>query len=336
MRKHFTIICAIIILCIAAAGCGGGSGKKENSGNESTAADRIIPYRFASKEEGIKLKMANEAYFDGFSKNDLEFKMQKKNVDLDEYKAYVKKQVRDFTDDEKATIDNYMSKVEQKITDSGYHLPDLDEIVFICTTMKEELGAGGYTHGTQIYIGKHMIKPYIEKEVDGSGFEYILAHELFHCLTRSSPAFRADMYKIIHFNVQEDEYVIPPSAKEYFISNPDVEHHNAYAEFIIDGKPVDCFMAAVTKKHFEKKGDQFFDTVTGALVPVDGRDMYYFPEDASNFNDLLGKNTGYTLDPEECMADNFAFTIVFGEDGPDGKGYPTPEIINEIREYLKK
>ena len=123
---------------------------------------------------------------------------------------------------------------------------------------------------------------------------------------------------------------------EYYISNPDVEHHNAYAEFMIDGKPINCFMALVTKKHFENKGDEFFDTASPALVPIDGSDVYYYSEDASNFYDVLGRNTEYTDDPEECMADNFSYTIVYGDDGPNGTGYESPEIIKQIREYLKK
>ena len=90
------------------------------------------------------------------------------------------------------------------------------------------------------------------------------------------------------------------------------------------------------KKHFENKGDEFFDTASPALVPIDGSDVYYYSEDASNFYDVLGRNTEYTDDPEECMADNFSYTIVYGDDGPNGTGYESPEIIKQIREYLKK
>ena len=42
------------------------------------------------------------------------------------------------------------------------------------------------------------------------------------------------------------------------------------------------------------------------------------------------------IDPEECMADNFAYAIVYGLDGQDGKGYNSPEIIEGIIDYLKQ
>ena len=35
-------------------------------------------------------------------------------------------------------------------------------------------------------------------------------------------------------------------------------------------------------------------------------------------------------DPEECMADNFAYAMLYGMKGKDGKGYPNPEIIQGI------
>lgn len=99
---------------------------------------------------------------------------------------------------------------------------------------------------------------------------------------------------------------------------------------------IDCYLAFATKKHFKKKGDSFFDTGTVVLVPVDGTDKYYYMEETANYNEVLGENTDYTIDPEECMADNFGFLLAFDAKGPEGKGYKTPEIIDGIRDYLTK
>ena len=40
----------------------------------------------------------------------------------------------------------------------------------------------------------------------------------------------------------------------------------------------------------------------------------------------------YVVDPEETMADNFSFAVIYGL---DGKKYETPEIIQAIDELLK-
>ena len=42
------------------------------------------------------------------------------------------------------------------------------------------------------------------------------------------------------------------------------------------------------------------------------------------------------IDPEECMADNFSLALTYGMEGPDGIGYPNPEIIKGIIDYLKR
>ena len=60
------------------------------------------------------------------------------------------------------------------------------------------------------------------------------------------------------------------------------------------------------------------------------------PEQAENFDEVFGTNTGYVVDPEECMADNFTYALQYGMSGPDGNGYPNPEIIAAILEYLSR
>ena len=57
-------------------------------------------------------------------------------------------------------------------------------------------------------------------------------------------------------------------------------------------------------------------------------------DQAANFDEVFGTNTGYVIDPEECLADNFSYAVIYGEQGPDGNGYPNPEIIEAITAYL--
>jgi hypothetical protein len=62
--------------------------------------------------------------------------------------------------------------------------------------------------------------------------------------------------------------------------------------------------------------------------------LYYTQEEASDFDEIFGTVTDYVIDPEECMADNFGYLIVYADDGPDGNGYPDPQIIDGIRQKL--
>ena len=299
----------------------------------------MIPHSFASAQQGRDIMLSNTRYYDNMTQNDLDYRMQKSGATKEELLEASVDGVRDFYFFEKWYLNSRLARMALHLKMQGYHLPELDEIKFIKTDMEIESGAGGYTHGTQIYLNKDMVTVYaLMNIIPGSGqYMYeVLYHELFHCLTRCNPRFRADMYSLIHFTVIDKEYELPPSVLERFISNPDVEHHNSYATFLIDGQQIDCYTAWITNKSYLEAQSGFMSNTITALVPTDGADVYYIKEQASNFDEVFGTNTDYVVDPEECMADNFAFAMFYGTKGPDGKGYPNPEIIQGIIDYLKQ
>ena len=300
-------ISAIVLLAVNITAC---AGLKKDT----------FKYHFADKDEAVACYLSNEDYFVNMSISDIQYRTQDKNGTLEELKDFGVAQMQGFTDEAKS---------------GGYRLPSMGEIVFIKSTQLEEGGSGAYTHGTQIYLGQDVLDLLSDTEVEEDrefGKEF-LWHEIFHCLTRSNPEFRKDMYGMIHFTVQDQEYELPPSALDKYISNPDVEHHNAYASFDIGGEMIDCYVALIVSEPFEKEGDSFFDYAETALVPVDGSDTYYLSDEAENFWEVFGENTDYVLDPEECLADNFSFAMTHGADGMD---YNDPEIIEQILTYLSQ
>ena len=332
-------VVAALALCACAPAQSGQSNNAQTTATTTavatTTAQSSLAHRYASASEGRELLASNTAYYNGLSQNDIDYRMQKVGATLDELKAFYAEQVRDFTTEETKLIDEHLAGMMAKFEKDGYHLPPLDEIVFVKTTMKEECGAGGYTHGTTIYLGSEMLEEWVQGVADSINPDELLWHEIFHCLTRCNPDFRTSMYQLINFTTHDKDYTIPASVFEYHISNPDVEHHDSSALFNIDGKDIECFCDFVTTKHFEKPGDNFFASKTTALVPVDGSDLYYTPEQASNFNDIFGTNTNYVVDPEECMADNFAYALTYGTAGKDGKGWQSPQIIEGVQATLK-
>ncbi len=302
-----------------------------------SAEDKFFSYRFTDADEAAELLLSNRSYYENMNQNDLNFRMQKKDAALEELEAMVMEQTLDFTDAEKAAIDSAMTVIRKNCADRGYILPATDGLVFAKTTMKEECYAAAYTHGTQIYLGKQILR-YGLSDVPAEQvlFQEIIAHELFHCLTRNHPDFRKDMYGILGFTVVEEDYDFPQTISDTIISNPDVEHHNSYASFEINGEMKDCTVIFTTLRPFEKPGDSFFRSMVTGLVPVDDLSVMYISEEAENFWDVFGKNTIYVIDPEETLADNFAYIMIFGLDGSGYMTYETPEIIESIDAYLKK
>ena len=112
----------VFILLLAAAmvliSCGG------KPASAMTGDDnKVLDYRIADRSEGMELLLSNQAYYDGLTQNDLDFRMQMVNADLDTYKTFAREQVLDFTEEQKEIIDNGMSDIAGIITDRGYHIP---------------------------------------------------------------------------------------------------------------------------------------------------------------------------------------------------------------------
>ena len=290
-----------------------------------------LGYRFADHEEAAELLLAERNYFDHLNQNDLNYRLQKLDATLPELEDYIRTQTRDYTDAEKAVIDNAMQAFLAECDARGYHLPPLEDVVFCKTTMHEESDAGAYTHGTKVFFGETVMSwatsddPYMQQY-----FRFIFDHELFHCLTRNNPDFRADMYAILGFTVVDADYVFPEEIRNTIISNPDVGHHNSYAAFEIGGEMINCVVIFTTDP-FEKPGDSFFNTMKTGLVPIDTLDTVYFSDEAANFWDVFGRNTDYVIDPEETLADNFGYLFAYGVQ----MGYATPELIEAMDEYLR-
>jgi len=302
-----------------------------NNGKYITQENEIeIGYRFVDADEAIDILLSNREYYDNLNQNDLNYRVQKLNSTLEELEALARKEMLTFTDKDKMYIDNAFNLIKKICKERGYKLPPINDIVIAKTTTLDECNAGAYTHGTQIYLGDDIFELLNSGEDETEYLNKVIAHELFHCLTRNHPQFRKDMYSILGFTVVDKDYDFPKETADLIISNPDVEHHNSYATFEINGEKKDCTVI-FSAKPFEEPGDDFFNDQIIYLVPIDDLHTVYNSEEASNFWDVFGENTSYAIDPEETLADNFSFTLIYGKD----EKYETPRIIESIDAYLK-
>lgn len=203
------------------------------------------------------------------------------------------------------------------------------EIRILKTTMAEKGGAGGYTRMDYIVVEEQIARMKPQQA------SYLLAHELFHVLTRNNPDFREKMYKLIGFNIVPKEFKVPADLRDVIITNPDVNRFDSYARFRIKGEERPCAMLIYANKPYE--GGSFFNYLTIGLMPLkdgkaeqkDGKTVIYGIKDAENFFEQVGKNTNYIINPEEIQAENFAFLLtckpVTG----------TPELIEKMRQALQ-
>lgn len=305
---------------------------------DNPAKPVVINYHCATLSEGQQLLLGNSEYYNSLTQNDIDWRMRKTGATLDELKAMAKASVREFSEAEKTAIAKGVDYVKRRLEDMGVgSLPfPSEDIVFVKTTMEEEGYSAAYTHKTEIYVGEKLLKL---AESNPSRFYETIVHEMFHCLTRNSPSFRSRMYSLIGFTVTGTDYVFSPAIGKMIITNPDVEHIDNYATFTIDGVKRKCVLIVLYTKTWaeasaeEGKDATFFKFNQSVLVPVDALDTYYPVSKVPDFWDVVGRNTDYVFAPEECLADNFAFAVVYGI---DGREYKTPQLIADIIALLKE
>ncbi len=281
-------------------------------------------------EEGTKTLLANMDYYNGMNENDICLRMGKKDASLEEYLDFTVAQVQEPTEEEKKAIEDSLERIAQKLHDAGYNYPLSDQVKFIITTMVEESGASAYTHGEEIYLQKDFVDMGASKNREAQAyFDETMAHEIFHVLSRNLPDFRENMYRVIGFTVDEEEPAFSDKVRKQILSNPDVEKYDCHATFTINGKKTDGVVVTYMEGDY-KEGDTFFKVAKPGIVPIDNPTRIIPIDQVSDFSEVMGENTDYVIAAEECLADNFSYAINYGVDG----GYPNPEIIEAIRDYL--
>ena len=318
-----------------------------------------IKHRYASAEEGRQLRLNNTDYFNALTQNDIDWKFRCTGKTLDDFRTFAANQIKDFTEEEKQAIDAMVTLIETRFDALGVCLRS-DEIIFIKSDTEDEGGAAGFTHKNEIYLtsffvealvyalqGKDIYPPEYLEYISRI-FPSILAHELFHCLSRNDARFRQQMYSLIGFTVMDHDVAFGPAVRNVLLQNPDVERYDNWAEFTIDGQKRRCILISVYECSFAEAAATdpdatFFNHMRCVLVPLDEPDTMIPVEQASDFYTVLGHNTDYVIAAEECLADNFGNLTAFGfngyydfvNDGVQFIPYKTPQLIHDICETLR-
>lgn len=288
-------------------------------------------FRFATRAEGQMLITELDDYTRNWNQFDIDVRLQKSQGRKSELLQFAMDQTLNWSDEDKERINKTMKSLDAEIKKQKYHLEFPKEIIFVKTTQKEEGNAEAYTRMNWIAIGEEALKSSSNEDL-----KYLVAHELFHLLTRQNADFKKDMYQIIGFTVNEKEILFPSDVSEKRISNPDISRYDSYGTFTIDGEKQYCTMIIYTDKPYN--GNTLFDYLKIGLVPLNGefipmqqsgKTIIYPLDKAEDFYTQVGKNTSYVIHPEEIMADNFAYTLIGKKD------LPNPELIQGVQKILK-
>lgn len=317
---------------------------KENDDIESKpTVEGKISYSLLSEESG-KQYFTKEKLHEQVTPYFIDLMMHKPNYQQEQWLEVTTNSIKPSSPEKQTYLDSIAEIQNKKLSALGIKLPLDKPIDLIDMSMDGFDTAMAFTAGTRIYA--HLKGLQNADPNKNISVEEIMWHEVWHVLSRTNPELRRKMYALIGFTILDEEIEIPAEVKSHLLCNPDVERHDSYATFDIKGKPTDCLLLLYAEEdtldsRFPKHLNNYTRMSEGSwLLALDKQTHKPYQDEngkwalihvnyAENFSKVMGGNTPYNFDPEECMADNFAFAMMSKADAPN------MTLLQQIRDLFK-
>lgn len=293
---------------------------------------------FATIDEGRKILTTRDDFVVRLSPFDRAARVgTDKDVSEEEYFRFVSGNVLPWTPQDKAVVESAWSALEPKLEQMALPLPQ--KIILIETTGREEGGAE-YTRANAIVLPQSSLDASHRDSV-----EAILAHELFHVLSRADPELRDKLYAAIGFQPC-GEVAFPAELASRKITNPDAPKNDhcirvQTSQGAVWAVPI---LFSRTSRYDAAKGGPFFDYLEFKLLVVQrtgssatARATYDVAHpvlldvnQVSGFYEQVGRNTDYIIHPEEILADNFKLLLL------GRTNVPSPQILRKMAAILSQ
>lgn len=170
---------------------------------------------------------------------------------------------------------------------------------------------------------------------------WLMAHELWHVVSRHAPALADHVYRAIGFEPMS-ELVQPAAWDEIRIANPDAPANRHAMRAEVDGRSVLLTPLLVAARTVLQPGEPFAALFEVRLLEVQpgadgGRSLpvmqggalrWHTVDQVPAFLERLGGNTPYVIHPEETMADNVAYLLT-------GRPARNPPLLQRIEAALR-
>ena len=242
---------------------------------------------------------------------------------------------RDWTAEEKNHWQALVDRLSDAMRGLNLHLPNID---LVKTTGEEELGAAGYTRRNAIMLSESVISLPV---TDARRAYFLLAHEVFHVLSRADSRLRDDLYALLGFK-RVDGFEYPAELEGRRLSNPDAFAylHTVTVQSGSESVNVMPVIQSLLRLDEVIQLPNFFDALDIVLLSVDAGtgealrdgngDLIKYNFGNTNWVPLMLRNSTFIIHPEEILADNFATLMEWRSDGvlpqenPDG--FPANDV----------
>lgn len=266
--------------------------------------------QFATVDEGRNALGTTDEFVRQMSPFDRQVRMQAAmDPGPKAYLEFVRAEVIDW--DPKA-IEQYRRAIESiRPRLESLKLPPLGSILMIRTTGREESGAA-YTRGKVIVFPMGH----------GANTEKLVAHELYHVISRNLPELRDKLYERIGFR-RSDPIQLPGPLKLRGLTNPDAPVLEHVVEIrLSDTERVTVAPVLYANQEFRADSKMtIFSNMEARLMEVervkgkefaaklrDGEPVMH-PLNSPDYLRQVGRNSGVVFHPEEILAANFSTYI---------------------------
>ena len=297
---------------LAAAGIGSACASGR-SGDEVAAPFAGCSLRFASVAEGRRVLSADDdwlAVTGGFQRRAMMGTTQP--VTLAQFRQWNADAVQPWAAAPRQRWLAAARAVEARVRELRLPLPP--ETLLVASNGQESAGMP-YTRANAIVFTTAAAVP-------PSADAWLLAHELWHVVSRHAPGLVDRVYREIGFEPMP-ELVQPAMWDEIRIANPDAPGNRHALRTEIDGRTVLLTPLLVAARTTLQPNEPFAALFEVRLVEVqpdadrrrsrvvlrDGAPVWLAVDRVPAFLERLGGNTPYVIHPEETMADNIAFLL---------------------------
>ena len=312
---------------------GSGDGTESDEVNQNRVVAGGVEFIFATAEQGKRLLEQQDTYTAQWSPFDRRVRIGSENdPGTDEFLKFVGAQALDWPEAERQWATTAIKSLVKPIEQLGIRIEE--PVVLIHTTGREESGAA-YTRE------KFIVVPRGQTGSEQRPPKKLMAHELFHVLSRDNPKLRDALYATIGFQLASP-IVMPEDLKPLKITNPDAPIIEHVIEIKInDSETVPVAPVLIARTPFDpRRKVGLFGYLMFNLMEVeevegqwkaklkDSKPIFHSPKNP-DFQRQIGRNTRYIIHPEEVLADNFALMLL---------GTPVPDkwVQDAMRQAIKQ
>jgi hypothetical protein len=257
------------------------------------------------------------------------------DVSEEEYLGLARGAAREWPNDERARLEAAFAAIEPKLDEL---VPELDAPILLIKTSGEEEGGAGYTRANAVMLPQALN--------DEGALERLLAHEIFHVVSRNNPELKHALYEAIGFK-ECGELLLPPQLAVRKMTNPDAPANEHCIEVTVDGANAWAMPILLSReeRYDPAAGVPFFGYLTLSMMLVeraanpgaparpverDGAPVILPFNRVGGVFEQIGRNTEYVIHAEEILAANFELLV------QGSSGARSPEVLERIRAELKR